>query len=678
MLSAIRRLSLVQQTLLGVVLICVFAATGLSIALSSYTHDVAIKESQSTLSTQTNLIIRTLEYAEETMKQSALEALERFEKELPPPRLTGTTVNIGGVARPELMFGDHIRGTGNQDYLLAYKKTHPMNDAAFLLQDGGKMYRASTLLKGSNGQYRDGEHASDDYVKTLLDGKTYTGTVQRSGKVYSLAAKPLKDSQGRVIGALSMRIDISSSIDLLREKLGSIVIGKSGYPYIIQEPSGDNKEARFVMHPTMQDKPVDAVDEISRSVIGTIIEKKNGFLSYAWIDPNGRSHQKIAVFDEIPALNWIIVASVSEEEFTAPFDRIRHLFLIGLACTVALLVICLALLIRAQLRPLGRVAQGLTQMGQGNLAYHVEACDESRNEIDILAKCVNETQGAVKTLVSTIRNSADKVANSASDVSGSMQQLSVGIEGLSSSSCEISGKVGELSASIDNIAEAAGTAHSRVEDAVTKVEYGKQVVHGVIDSIQVIENRVQSSLSEVETLSAHSHKIEEVVATIGAIAGQTNLLALNAAIEAARAGETGRGFAVVADEVRKLAEQSARSADEIGEILNHVTSGVDAVQASIGEVVNETRKSTEFSDTAGHALEEIENITHNIADAVTSIADITRRQATAAQAITQQISNSARTTEETDRVTHDVSQHAVDLKTEAEKLACEAGRFVIG
>ncbi len=677
MLSLVQRLPLARQTLIGVIVICVLAAAGLSIALSSHTRQVALEESRNTLKTQTSLIARTLEYAEENMKQSALTALERFESGLPPPRLTGASINVRGAARPELMFGDHLHGIGNQTYLLAYKKANPLNDAAFLLQDGGKIYRATTLLKDGNGQYRDGELVSDEYTKTLLDGKTYVGTLQRSGKVYALAAKPLKDSQGRMVGAITMRVDIGDSIKLLREKLGSIIIGKSGYPYILEEASGDNKEARFIMHPTLQDKPVNSVDEKLRPSLTTILNEKDGFLSYTWATADGKPQQKIAVFDEIPALKWIVVASAPEEEFTAPFDDIRRLLLIGLMGTVVLLVLCLALLVRAQLRPLDRVAQGLAQMRQGNLTHHVETHADSRNEIDLLAARVNETRDAMQTLVGAIRESADKVAGSASDVFESMQQLSIGIDGLSSSSSEISSSIEELSTSIDHIAGASNAAHGHVEDAVTKVGHGKQVVHDVIDSIRVIENRVQSSLSEVETLTAHSHKIEKVVATIGAIAGQTNLLALNAAIEAARAGEVGRGFAVVADEVRKLAEQSAHSANEIGEILGHVTSGVTAVQASIGEVVDETRKSTESSGAAGSALEEIENITRAIADAITSVADATRQQSAAAQSVAHQVTASAQAAEETESITRNVSQNAADLKTEAEKLARQAGHFVI-
>ena len=677
MLSAIRRFSLAQQTLLGVILICVLAAAGLSIALSSYTRQVALAESRSTLKTQTSLITRTLEYAEKSIKQAALTALEQFERGLPPLRLTGKTVLIGNAMRPEFMFGDTISGVSNQKFILDYKKHNPLNDVAFLIKDGDKFYRATTLLKDVAGQYRDGELVSDDYAQTLLAGNLHIGTVQRSGKIYGLAVRPVKDERGQVIAAISMRVDVENNIKSLKEQLSSITIGKTGYPYIIAEVLGDVKEPYFVLHPALQDKPISAIGEKLLPSVTTMLNEKTGFLSLPWVTANGKQQQKITVFEELPAFKWIIVASAPEEEFTAPFDSISYLLMIGLAGTVVLLISGLALLIRAQLRPLDRVAQGLTQMGQGNLTHRVEACADSRNEIDLLAGCVNDTQGAIKTLVSVIRDSADKVAGSASDISESMQQLFTGINGLSSSSTEISSNIGELSASIGHIAEAAGAVHGHVEDAVAKVGHGKQVVHNVIDSIRIIENRVQSSLTEVETLTTHSHKIEKVLTTIGTIAEQTNLLALNAAIEAARAGEAGRGFAVVADEVRKLAEQSARSANEIDEILSHVMSGVAAVQSSINEVVGETRKSTEFSGTAGSALEEIEDITRTIADTVTSVASITQQQSTAAQAMARQITASAQTTEETGHVAHNMLHSAADLKTEAEKLASEAGRFVI-
>ena len=96
MWSFIRRQSLARQTLVGVVLICVVTALALSLALSWRTRQVALDESRRELQTQTDLIARTLEYAEESMKQDATRALDRFSAELPPAHLTGAkAVGVG-------------------------------------------------------------------------------------------------------------------------------------------------------------------------------------------------------------------------------------------------------------------------------------------------------------------------------------------------------------------------------------------------------------------------------------------------------------------------------------------------------------------------------------------------------------------------------------------------------
>ena len=156
---------------------------------------------------------------------------------------------------------------------------------------------------------------------------------------------------------------------------------------------------------------------------------------------------------------------------------------------------------------------------------------------------------------------------------------------------------------------------------------------------------------------------------------RANLLALNAAIEAARAGEVGRGFAVVADEVRKLAEQSAKSAGEIGEILGRVSSGVSTVQAVIGDAVKEAHQGGLASAHAETALESIERATQHIAKAVRDISNAVQEQSAAAQNITQRIEGAAQVAEETEQVSQRVNGNASQLTNLAVSLENEVGHF---
>ena len=110
-------------------------------------------------------------------------------------------------------------------------------------------------------------------------------------------------------------------------------------------------------------------------------------------------------------------------------------------------------------------------------------------------------------------------------------------------------------------------------------------------------------------LGESSSQIGEVARVIASIAQQTNLLALNATIEAARAGEVGKGFAVVAHEVKELANQTARATEEIGKKIEAIQGDTTAAVTAIEEI--------------GAIISQINDISHNIADA----AERTRRQA---------------------------------------------------
>ena len=99
------------------------------------------------------------------------------------------------------------------------------------------------------------------------------------------------------------------------------------------------------------------------------------------------------------------------------------------------------------------------------------------------------------------------------------------------------------------------------------------------------------------------------------------------------AGEAGRGFAVVADEVQRLAERAANATKQI-EVL------VRTIQADTNEAVVSMERSTTdvvggalLAENAGAALEEIEQVSNQIASLVQNISASSRQQARRAQNI---------------------------------------------
>ncbi|UAW96915.1 PAS domain-containing methyl-accepting chemotaxis protein [Halopseudomonas nanhaiensis] len=137
------------------------------------------------------------------------------------------------------------------------------------------------------------------------------------------------------------------------------------------------------------------------------------------------------------------------------------------------------------------------------------------------------------------------------------------------------------------VRQAAEVASSTSEETAQIALQGMTSLQANVETSARIADQVTEATTLIEQLNSQSKSIEDIVATISAIAEQTNLLALNAAIEAARAGEQGRGFAVVADEVRQLAARTSKSTSEIAEVVHrnrdltqHVTSRVQAVSQS--------------------------------------------------------------------------------------------------
>lgn len=302
-----------------------------------------------------------------------------------------------------------------------------------------------------------------------------------------------------------------------------------------------------------------------------------------------------------------------------------------------------------------------------------------------------------------IQKLLDTVMSISGDMTGAIKEITASIDTLSQSSEETIGAMREVSGGTTETAESVQSQLEKTEEIQSHIDEVKKVSKNIADSMQAASGEIQNGrnniqllikkvsaseeagsrvVAELNELSEHTAKMQDIIELITGVASQTSLLSLNASIEAARAGEAGKGFAVVATEISKLAGQTSNATDSITALIDDVSQKINEVIGSIGELMESNKaqnacasdaasnfeKITGSAEAANSETGSLEAVVMKLADANAAIVDSIQTISAISEEVSAHANETLSTSEKNKDIVMDVSSLVSSLNSDAEKL----------
>ncbi|HMV63611.1 MAG TPA: methyl-accepting chemotaxis protein [Rhodocyclaceae bacterium] len=675
-MSRLNRLSLVHQIALAAGLISLIVFGTLVTFTTYFAEKADLAKTGDELGHQIQGVVRMLELNHAGAVARAGSSLGRVQQAFGPLRIGPDTMASGSYQVPVVRSGERILN-GNKA-LLETLRDQIDADPAVLLRVGDEFVRAATLLRDKDGKSTEGTPLPRDGKETraLLEGKSYRGVVRRNGTFFISAIDPMRDADGKVIGALAARVDIQSDMARLFAVLGETRSGATGYTYVIA-PGADAATSEVVFHPTLSGKKLNELNNpVLSRVVGEQIRLGKGTLTYDWPANGGGEKTKMVAFDTAPSWGWIVATGSFVDEYTVHARELLRVLILLCTAGAALLVAVLYLIARSRIAPIRELVAVTERIGRGELNVAFPAVpDPTRNEVELITRALDSTTRQMAGLIGGVTHTANAIKGAAHSLRADSESIVTSTARQSESASGLAAAVEELSVSITHVSDSAALAREMTQDASAHADDGQHRMREMIDGMGRIAADMDTASAAVNSLSQRSARISNIGRIINDIADQTNLLALNAAIEAARAGESGRGFAVVADEVRKLAERTASSTREISETVTLVQDEAQRVVDTIQGITTGVQNGVAVATASGAMLETIRSESARTTGAVNDIADATLEQSSASQEVARNVEQIARMAEQNNQIIRDSHAQTTQLEQLADELEARVSHF---
>jgi twitching motility protein PilJ len=294
-----------------------------------------------------------------------------------------------------------------------------------------------------------------------------------------------------------------------------------------------------------------------------------------------------------------------------------------------------------------------------------------------IADSINATIDSLVVVVTKIKNSSLVMKQKTNEINLVSTKLLDATEKQSDSIVEANESINNIAKAIHQISEKTKESLVTAQQSAEASNLGARQVKESIESMNAISKNMEETVVLMKKVSDSSKQISEVINLLSDITEETNILALNATVQAAKAGEAGKGFKVVADSIQELADNAAEATRRVGALIATVQTDIQSVGSSIERTNKEVERGVELSENAGTSLNEITEISNQLAEIVKSISRDANTNAEAARQISYNMSTILKTTEETKDSTKKTTNSIAEIDKMSSELSESVKTFIV-
>jgi len=367
---------------------------------------------------------------------------------------------------------------------------------------------------------------------------------------------------------------------------------------------------------------------------------------------------------------------------------LREQFYSRLAIGMVILLIIVFIVFRRVDKQLKNQSEASAQNQEAILRLLDELADLADGDLTVSATVTEDFTGAIadsinyaidqlRSLVVSINETSEHVSQAADETRSTATALSEASTKQAAAITDATDSINDIVNSMDNVAGNADESSKVAGNSVEIANKGASAVQNTIHGMDKIREQIQKTSKQIKRLGESSQEIGDIISLINDIADQTNILSLNAAIQASMAGDAGRGFAVVADEVQRLAERSGAATKQIEVLVKAIQADTNEAVISMEQTTAEVVQGARLAQDAGVALEEIEEVSNNLAQLIQEISGAAGAQSKAAVDIASTMGLIKEITTQTSSGTQETSASIGNLTEMAKEMRNSVSGFTL-